>query len=98
MQSLFSVTKITAVFQLQKSIEFTDKTECFFSSRLNRDHPLTRRLVQPPPPLWFRGWGYTFACGRGGGGPNSNEGTDTVVLYGGIPYMYFVIELDIPLF
>jgi hypothetical protein len=30
------------------------------------------------PPLWFQGGALT--CGRGGGGPNLDEGTDTVVL------------------
>jgi hypothetical protein len=48
------------------------------------------RIGTPPPPhpqgrfthLWLGGGGYTLACGRGdGGGPNSDEGTDTVVLY-----------------
>ncbi len=34
-----------------------------------------------PPPLWFRGWVHTRLRDRGWGGPNSDEGTDTVVRY-----------------
>ncbi len=42
--------------------------------RIGNHHPLTRRRVCPPPPLF---WGRdTFAFGRGEG-PNSDEGTDT---------------------
>ncbi len=42
-----------------------------------------------PPPLWFGvgGWGTHALAGGGVGGPNSDEGTDTVVL---LVYMYFV--------
>jgi hypothetical protein len=52
------------------------------SSEMGLPHPLTRRRVSTPPPLWFRGWD-TLACGRGGGGGggNYNEGTDTVALW-----------------
>ncbi len=35
--------------------------------------------VSSPPP-WFRGEAHSLA-GEGVGGPNCNEGTDTVVLY-----------------
>ncbi len=53
-----------------------------FSSRLNWDpHPLTRTLVPEG--------GDTLASGRGGGGPNSDEGTDTWVLKA---YIYFVVS------
>ncbi len=41
----------------------------------------------PPLPLWFRGVGYTRLRERGWGGPNSDAGTYTVVLYA---YMCFV--------
>ncbi len=48
------------------------------------------RIGSPPPPhpqgsvalLPFGSWeGDTLACGEGGGGPNSDEGTDTLALY-----------------
>jgi hypothetical protein len=52
-------------------------------------HPLTRRRVCPP--LWFRGRGHTLA-GEEVGGPNSEEGTDTVVL---LVYMYFVVYVPL---
>ncbi len=42
--------------------------------------PLTHKRVLPPPPLGLRGRD-TLPCGEGGGGPNSDEGTDTLVLY-----------------
>jgi hypothetical protein len=48
------------------------------SSELRLPHPLTRRRVCSPL-LWFRG-GYTLTAGEGVGGPNSDEGIDTVVL------------------
>ncbi len=54
--------------------------------RFGTPHPLTRRRVctrTPPPPSPFGSGGGgegTLACGRGGRGPNSKEGTDTVVL------------------
>jgi hypothetical protein len=47
------------------------------SSELGLPHPHTRRRVCPPPLHWLEG--YTLACGEGVGGPNSDEGTDTVV-------------------
>ncbi len=47
------------------------------SSELGLPHPLTRSRACPPP-LVQRGWD-TLACERGG--PNSNEGTYTVVMY-----------------
>jgi hypothetical protein len=50
------------------------------SSELRLPHPLNRRRVCSPL-LWFRG-GYTLTAGEGvGGGLNSDEGTDTMVLY-----------------
>jgi hypothetical protein len=49
------------------------------SSESRLPHPLTRRPVCSPL-LWFRG-GYTLTAGEGVGGPNSDEGTDTMVLY-----------------
>ncbi len=54
------------------------------SSELGLPQPLTRRRSCPP-----FGWGGgTHALASGGvGGPNSDEGTDTVVL---LVYMYFV--------
>ncbi len=49
------------------------------SSELRLPHPLTRRRVCSPL-LWFRG-GYTLTAGEGVGGPNSDEGTDTMILF-----------------
>jgi hypothetical protein len=44
-------------------------------------HPLARRRVCPLP-LWFRGGGvHALLAGEWWGSPNSDEGTDTVVLY-----------------
>ncbi len=48
------------------------------SSELRLPHPFTRRRVCSLI-LWFRGGIHTH-CGRGGGGPNSDEGTDTMEL------------------
>jgi hypothetical protein len=48
------------------------------SSDLGLPHPLIRGRVCPLP-LWFRG-GHTLLLERGWEGPNSDEGTDTVVL------------------
>jgi hypothetical protein len=56
-----------------------DRVLCFFSSRSNWDSP-TASPVPCPLPLWFR---------RGAGDPNSDEGTDTVVVL--LLYMYFVV-------
>ncbi len=42
-------------------------------------HPLIRKRVLPPP-LGSRGETHSLA-GEGVGGPNSDEGTDTLVLY-----------------
>ncbi len=60
-----------------------DRVLGFFSSRPNWDFtpsPAGECATTPPPLLWFRRE-YTLACGRGSeGGPNSDEGTDTVVL------------------
>jgi hypothetical protein len=52
------------------------------SSELQPPHSLTCRRVCPPPPFGS-GEIDTLDSGRGGGGrggPNSDEGTDTVVL------------------
>jgi hypothetical protein len=53
-----------------------------FFSRRNWDsiHSLTLRRVRSPL-LWFGGGGTHLLAGEGVGGPNANEGTDTVVLY-----------------
>ncbi len=55
--------------------------------RLPHPHPLTRRRVCSPPPL-VQG-GYTLTAGEGVGGPNSDEGTDTMVLLSTYLYMHF---------
>jgi hypothetical protein len=60
------------------------------SSELGLPHPLTRRRVLSelsPPPLWWGGGAHSHA-GEGVGGPNSNEGTDTMVLW--VPLWYLV--------
>ncbi len=41
-------------------------------------HPLARRRVFPSP--FGSGGRDTLSCGRWGGGPNSDEGTDIVVV------------------
>jgi hypothetical protein len=62
-----------------------DRVLGLFSSRpIWAPHPLTRKRVCPPP-LVPRGETHSLA-GEGLGGPNSDEGTDTVVL---LVYMYF---------
>jgi hypothetical protein len=48
------------------------------SSEFGLPRPFTRECL-PLPPL-VPGVGHTLACERGGGVPNSNDGTDTVVL------------------
>jgi hypothetical protein len=66
----------------------------FFSSRPNWDPPPTPSPAGECVPHPFGsggpgGEGDTLACCRGGGdGPNSDEGTDTVVLY--VYSMYLV--------
>ncbi len=52
----------------------------FMSSCPNRVPPktLTRKWVLLP--LWVQGGRHT-TCGEGGGGPNSAEGTDTLLIY-----------------
>ncbi len=61
--------------------------------------PVIRFRTLPPPtigrrvcplPLWFRGGTFSLA-GRGWGGPNSDEWTDTVVLQ---VYMYVLCVRD----
>ncbi len=57
------------------------KCQAFCPVQLGSSHPFTRKRVLPPP-LWFQG-GFTLACGRGGGGPNSDEGKGALV-----PHVY----------
>ncbi len=58
----------------------------YFSSRRNWDSPTTHPQARvPPPPV--RGGGATPVRERGGGRPNSDEGTYTVLLF---IYTYFV--------
>ncbi len=60
----------------------------FFFSRPNWDFPTPSPAGEcVPPPLLVRGGGETLAGGRGGV-PNSDEGSDTVVL---LVFMYFVL-------
>ncbi len=49
----------------------------FFSSRPNWDSPTPSPQASMSLPLWFSGRTYSLA-GEGVGGPNSDEGTDTV--------------------
>jgi hypothetical protein len=60
--------------------EHIDRVLGFFSSRPNWDpHPITRRRVCSLPLV--QGGGAQLMGGKGVGGcPNSDEGTDTVVL------------------
>ncbi len=48
------------------------------SSVSGLSHPVTRRRVCPPP---FGSGGAHWLAGEGVGGPDSNEGTDTVALW-----------------
>jgi hypothetical protein len=76
---------------LQKCVNHrVDRVPGFFSSRPNWDSP-SPSGESVPPPFGSGGEVYTLAEGRGGGGPSSDEGTDTVVLY---EYMYFVVSTD----
>jgi hypothetical protein len=59
-----------------------------FSSRRNWDSPNPSPAGECAPPL-VRGEGHTRWRERGWASPNSNEGTNTVVLF---IYMYFVDE------
>ncbi len=66
------------------------------SSELGLPQPLTRRRVCPSS--FGSGWRDTLACGRGGGRvpiPNSDEGTNTVVLS---IYKYSVTSMFKPQF
>jgi hypothetical protein len=57
-----------------------EHTECQAFSlvvRIGSPHPLTRKRVLLP--LFGSKGGDTLACWGGGGGPNSHEGTDTVL-------------------
>jgi hypothetical protein len=67
-----------------------DRVLGFFSSRPNWFLPqsLTHGVFLPPP-FWFRG-GHTRFRERGCGGPSSDEGTCTVVLY--VYYIYVLVE------
>ncbi len=58
------------------------------SSELRHPHPLTRRRVCSPL-FWFRGDTHSLRE-RGWGGPNSDEGTDTMVLLSTYLCMHFV--------
>jgi hypothetical protein len=60
-----------------------DRVLDFFSSRPNWDSPtLSRAGESAIPPLFGSGGGlHSLEMGEGVGGPNSDEGTYTVVLY-----------------
>ncbi len=60
-------------------IHRVDRVLGFFSSRPNWDSP-TPSPAGECAPLWFWGEGHTGLRERGWGSPNSDEGTDTVVL------------------
>jgi hypothetical protein len=49
--------------------------------------PLTRKRVLPPP-LVPGGGGTHSLAGEGAGGPNSEEGTDTLLLYSIVESLY----------
>ncbi len=50
------------------------------TSELGLPHPFTRRRVCTPPPPAFGSGGAHSLAGERVGGPNSDEGADTVVL------------------
>jgi hypothetical protein len=56
-----------------------DRVPGFLSSRPKLGTPASAAGECGPPPLCFRGGTHSLA-GEGVGGPNSDEGTDTVVL------------------
>jgi hypothetical protein len=80
--------------------QITDYTECqaLFPVRIGSPTPSPARECCSSP-LWVQGKGEThslageggdtLACGEGVGGPNSDEGTDTLVWYS----MYTIIHL-----
>ncbi len=53
----------------------------FLSNRPNLVPPPPQSLGSVAPPLFGSKGGDTLACGEGVGGPNSDEGTGTLVLY-----------------
>jgi hypothetical protein len=70
-------------------LRFADCTKLILqSSLLELSHPVTQRRVCPPPPFSPLVMGGTYLlAGEGVEDPNSDEGTDIVVLW---VYMYVV--------
>ncbi len=78
---LNNICQSFALFLCGHRVDRVVRVLSFLSScpKLGLSHSLARRRVCIPPlPLWFRGEAHSL--GEGVGGPNSNEGTDTVVL------------------
>jgi hypothetical protein len=80
----FCLTKFFIFLLFERSSHRVDRRLGFFSSRPNWDPPPPhpQANVSPPPLVpGGGGGGNTLACRRGAWrGPNSDEGTDTVVL------------------
>ncbi len=57
-----------------------DRVLIFFSSRPNRESPTLSTAGECVPPSFGSGGCTHLLAGKGVGGPNSDEGTDTVVL------------------
>jgi hypothetical protein len=73
---------------LERPIHRVDRVLGFFSSRSNWDSPSPHPQASAPC-LWFRGEGHNRLW-ESEWGPNSDEGTDTVVLFICIYSMYLV--------
>jgi hypothetical protein len=63
-----------------------------FSSRPNWDSPTPSPAGECVPPPFGSGRCTHSLGGEGVGGPNSDEGTDNVLLEVGIQYMYFEVS------
>ncbi len=100
---LLRFTSLSFTYQISRYATFTGRiiqgthhprvrghigTQSVQSSELGPSLPHPQASWSPPP-LWFRGRD-TLACGKGVGGPHSDEGTDTLVIFRYMS-MYFVI-------
>ncbi len=68
------------VLRAQPEIQNVDRVLGFFSSSPNWDSPTPSPAGECVLPSFGSGGGDTLTGGEGVGGPNSEEGTDTVVL------------------
>jgi hypothetical protein len=76
--------KVDTIVGLYVELYRVHRVPGFLSSRPKwLPRPLTRKLVLPPRPLpsGGRGVGWHIRLREGGGGANSDEGTDNLVLW-----------------